>query len=77
MKSKWAISLLCITLMACKEEYHQAHRSKTYTGDFLGRISEVCIDGVIYLVANEKGITPKINADFYPQTCNQNNDIPN
>ena len=35
-------------------------------------IKEVCIDGVVYLIFdqyNRGGITPKINADFYPYTC--------
>lgn len=36
-------------------------------------IKEVCISGVVYLIYNTYhagGITPKINADFYPYTCN-------
>ncbi|MGX2947379.1 hypothetical protein [Frederiksenia canicola] len=35
-------------------------------------ITEICIDGVVYLIyAGDKkgGITPKVNADFYPYTC--------
>ncbi|BFU65353.1 hypothetical protein [Rodentibacter abscessus] len=42
-------------------------------------INEVCISGVVYLVYkgySKAGITPKVNADFYPYTCN-NNDVPN
>lgn len=42
-------------------------------------IKEVCISGVVYLVYtdySQGGITPKINADFYPYTCTQQT-IPN
>ncbi|OOF44278.1 hypothetical protein BKK51_09240 [Rodentibacter trehalosifermentans] len=37
-------------------------------------INEVCISGVVYLVYSgysQGGITPKVNADFYPYTCPQ------
>lgn len=42
-------------------------------GDVKSYIKEVCIGGVVYLVYNgikQGGITPKINADYYPYTCN-------
>ncbi|HII3786339.1 TPA: hypothetical protein ACY38A_000572 [Pasteurella multocida] len=44
-------------------------------------IEERCIDGVVYLVYQgwkQGGITPKINADFYPYTCvkKSSTDIP-
>lgn len=51
----------------------QAQSERLATHD-RNRIREVCIDGVIYLIYSnykEGGITPKINADHYPYTCNQ------
>ncbi|WP_409138860.1 hypothetical protein [Pasteurella multocida] len=40
-------------------------------------ITEICIDGVVYLTYSVGGITPKINADHYPHICNvKNTDIP-
>lgn len=36
-------------------------------------ITEICIDGIVYLIYkgdSKGGITPKINADHYPYTCN-------
>lgn len=30
---------------------------------------ELCVDGVVYLQSYNGSLTPKINADFYPYTC--------
>lgn len=38
------------------------------------QVYEVCIEGVVYLIFSgyhKGGITPKINAEHYPYTCNQ------
>lgn len=75
MKSKLAILLTAILIAGCDVQA-QAVLAKSYDRN---RIREVCIDGVIYLIYHDYkkgGITPKINADFRPYTCNQNN-IPN
>ncbi|MFD1805580.1 membrane lipoprotein lipid attachment site-containing protein [Pasteurella oralis] len=35
-------------------------------------IEQTCIDGVVYLVyqdGEQRGITPKVNADYLPYTC--------
>ena len=31
--------------------------------------AELCISGVVYLRSPNSSLTPKINADFYPYTC--------
>lgn len=57
------VILTSLLLASCGSE-----RNEIYLG-----VREVCIDGIVYLVFdvnNHKGgITPKINADFYPHTC--------
>ncbi|RZN53059.1 hypothetical protein [Avibacterium paragallinarum] len=35
------------------------------------RIAEICKGGVVYLVVNNGGITPKINGNYDVYTCNQ------
>ena len=75
MKSKLAILLTTILIAGCDV---QAQAVRARSNDY-NRIEEVCVDGVVYLIYQgykKGGITPKINADFYPYTCNQN-DIPN
>jgi len=50
----------------------QAQSGRTILKEHYYGIKEVCIDGVVYLIFdqyNRGGITPKINADFYPYTC--------
>ncbi|MFZ7224316.1 hypothetical protein [Avibacterium avium] len=37
------------------------------------RITEICKSGVLYLVVNNGGITPKINANYDVYTCNKTN----
>lgn len=62
MKKTLIALLISAALASCGSE-----RDETYL-----RVREVCIDGVVYLVFdahNGGGITPKINADFYPHTC--------
>lgn len=62
MKKTLIAILISAALASCGTE-----RNETYLG-----VREVCIDGVVYLVFdahNRGGITPKINADFYPHTC--------
>lgn len=63
MKKTLIALLISAALASCGSE-----RGETYLG-----VREVCIDGIVYLVFdanNHKGgITPKINADFYPHTC--------
>lgn len=60
---KMFVILTALLIASCGSE-----RNETYLG-----VREVCIDGIVYLVFdanNHKGgITPKINADFYPHTC--------
>lgn len=76
MKSKLAILLTTILIAGCDVQA-QAVLTKSHVHS---RIREVCVDGVIYLVLGEGsrgGITPKINADFYPYTCNSNQGVKN
>lgn len=50
---------------------HTGGNPRKYIGN---NITEICIDGVIYLVysgGSKGGITPKINVEHYPYTCNQ------
>lgn len=70
MKKLLVSVVAALTLVGCYD-YEEIKQDKTYVAPLLGRIKEVCINGVVYLVANEKGITPKINKDFYPYTCNK------
>ncbi|GJJ80747.1 TPA: hypothetical protein ACY36Y_001967 [Pasteurella multocida] len=64
-----------LALVGCGE-IQKVSRDKTYIG-IVGQISEVCINGVTYLVMSKGGITPKINEEFYPYTCTtKTNDIP-
>lgn len=56
-----------ISLTGCD---HIGDNPRKYIGN---NITEICIDGVIYLVYSSEhkgGITPKINAEHYPYTCN-------
>ncbi|QIM63682.1 hypothetical protein A1D29_10475 [Pasteurellaceae bacterium Orientalotternb1] len=50
----------CIGLMGCEPLSLEKHT-------FL--YNEMCIDGVIYLRSPNGNLTPKVNADFYPHTC--------
>lgn len=34
--------------------------------------TEICVSGVVYLRSSNGSLTPKVNADFYPYTCNKN-----
>lgn len=67
---KKAMILLTAILIAGCDVQAQSERLAKHD---LGRIREVCVDGVIYLIysgSKEGGITPKVNKDFYPYTCN-------
>ena len=67
---KKAMILLTAILIAGCDVQAQSERLATHDRN---RIREVCIDGVIYLIYSgfkEGGITPKVNKDFYPYTCN-------
>ncbi|MGX2968775.1 hypothetical protein [Ursidibacter sp. B-7004-1] len=71
MKSNLAILLTAILITGCDVQAVQKERAENYA------IKEVCIDGVVYLIFGNAykqtgGITPKINADFYPYTCSSN-----
>lgn len=66
---KKAMILLTAILVAGCDVQAQSERLAKHD---LGRIREVCVDGVIYLIYSgykEGGITPKVNKDFYPYTC--------
>lgn len=39
------------------------------SSEFGASLSEVCYDGIVYVVYNDRGITPKINSNNTPYTC--------
>lgn len=51
---KWKLILLPFLLTSCGENMNYR---------------ELCIDGVVYLQSYNGSLIPKINADFYPYTC--------
>lgn len=64
---KLAILTALLMLAACDGI---GDNPRKYIGN---NITEICIDGVVYLIYSgdkKGGITPKINADHYPYTCN-------
>ena len=77
MQKTLIILTALLALSACDLSKYKEANTEAYYGNWLNKITEVCIDGVVYLVVNGKGITPKINADHYPYICNaKNTDIP-
>ncbi|THA10468.1 hypothetical protein [Rodentibacter pneumotropicus] len=73
-KAIFILTALC-ALTACD----RATQQQVKKASIKATIHETCISGVVYLVYegySKGGITPKVNADFYPYTCN-NGDIPN
>lgn len=69
MKRLLAVLIGAMAVAGCDV---QAQTERKISHDY-SRIREVCIDGVIYLVYGEGsrgGITPKINANHHPYTCN-------
>lgn len=65
-----ALLLAALCLLSGCDAQAQSGRAILKKHDY--EIKEVCIDGVVYLIFdqyNRGGITPKINADFYPYTC--------
>ncbi|EPZ00547.1 hypothetical protein [Mannheimia haemolytica] len=64
---KAMILLTAILVAGC--DLVESKQTKNYIGN---NITEICIDNVVYLVYSgdkKGGITPKINQDFYPYTC--------
>lgn len=63
--------LIAICINGCESKNHipkQCHSKNKVSM----HIEEVCIEGVVYLVFqghNVGGMTPKINAEFYPYVC--------
>lgn len=57
------ISAMCIT--GCDAEAQSSVKHNNL-------VREMCIDGVVYLIYDayrNGGITPKIDAEYYPYTC--------
>lgn len=64
------LTLICtaLLLVGCDSEI----KVQKHTWAF----QEICVDGVVYLRTSSGGITPKVNADFYPYTCNKQSTNP-
>lgn len=69
MRHKFAKNCLiltaCLSVLGCDESRFQSKQIIKQGSLY----SEICIDGVVYLRAYNGNLTPKVNADFYPHTC--------
>lgn len=57
----WLNLTACIALVGCEVPDNGLKQTFYY--------QEICVDGVIYLRSSNGSLTPKVNADFYPFTC--------